>query len=345
MTIAAQVRALRSSAAVSRLDHVARVHVDGPGAFDLLERASTRRLHLREGQLRHTLLLREDAGLFADLYVALADDGFYLLAEGPSEAELVAWLEAVRERTPSGAAVQVRGLAGERAAIGIDGPYAWEVAAALLGPGVLGMPYLTVLRREEVLCVRAGKTGEYGYVLLVPRAEAEALEARLAEIGAAFDAASVGMEVLDVCALENGHFSMRAASLRSGLTPIELQLQWRVSYDKDFVGAKALLERRTAGPSVRTAAFVAEGPVAPGQPVQRDGAEAGETLATCFSPTLERWIGCALLPVRLAHPHVPLAVLTPAGATPIHTATTPLVDNASLHVDPHKHAYATRGVR
>jgi aminomethyltransferase len=351
VTLAPQVRALRSSAGVSRLDHVARVHVDGPGAFDLVELASTRRLHLREGQLRHTLLLHADAGLFADLYVALGDDGFYLLAEGPSEAELVAWLEGLRERGVPGAHAHVRGLSGERVALGIDGPYAWELVAALLGPTVLGMPYLTILRRGDVLCVRAGKTGEYGYVLLVPRSEAEAFEARLADVGRAFDLAPVGVEALDVCALENGHFTMRAAhaahAANAGmpLTPLELQLQWRVSYDKDFVGARALLARRAAGPSVRAAAFVAERPVEPGRRVQRDGADAGETLAACFSPTLERWIGSALLPVRLAHPHVPLVVSAAAGATPIVTCTTPLVDNASLHVDPHKHAYATRGAR
>jgi aminomethyltransferase len=241
----------------------------------------------------------------------------------------------------------VRGLSDERVALGVDGPYAWEVVSTLLGPSVLGMPYLTILRRGEVQCVRAGKTGAYGYVLLVPRAEVAGVEARLADLGAAFDLAAVDLEALDVCALENGHFSMRVApsSASSPLTPIELQLQWRVSYDKDFVGARALGERRAAGPGVRTAAFVAEGPVAPGQPVHRDGAKTGETLAACYSPTLDRWIGRALLPVQLAHPHVPLVVATSNGTTPIVTCTTPLVDNLSLHVDLHKHAYATQRAR
>ena len=61
--------------------------------------------------------------------------------------------------------------------------------------------------------------------------------------GAAFDSALVSREALDVCALENWHFSMRTlreTALASPLTPIELQLQWRVVYARDFVGATAL---------------------------------------------------------------------------------------------------------
>jgi glycine cleavage system aminomethyltransferase T len=342
------VRALRSSAGLSRPRDVALVHVDGPGAFDLLERATTRRLHLREGQIRHTLLLRDDAEIFADVYVGSADDGFYVLAEGPDEAELVAWLEALRERVRLAAGAQLRGLSGDRVTLGIDGPYAWEVTAALLGPTVLGMPYLTVLRRGDVLCMRVGTTGEYGYVLLAPPAEAGALEARLADLGGAFELVPVGREALDVCARENGHFSVRAPRPRHDgqpLTPIELQLQWRVSYDKDFVGADALRARRAAGPSMRTTNFVAEGPVTAGQAVERDGAAVGQVLAACFSPTLDRWIGSALLSLRTAHPHVPLCVVSAAGGTRITTCTTPLVDNESLHVDPHKHSFATRGAR
>jgi sarcosine oxidase subunit alpha len=348
VTLGTQVRVLRSSAGLSRQGDLALVHVDGPGAFDRLERACARRLHLREGQVRHTLLLRDDAAVFADVYVGSADDGFYVIAEGPEEAELLAWLEAVGERAPPAARAELRGLSSERVALGIDGPYAWEVAAALLGPTVLGMPYLTVLRRADVLCMRAGKTGEYGYVLLCPAPEAEALEARLAEIGRDFELVSVTREALDVCALENGHFSMRTPRpLRGGqpLTPIELQLQWRVSYDKEFVGAEALRARRAAGPNVRTTTFLADGPVSTGQTVERDGAGVGEILTACFSPTLDRWIGSALLSLRTAHPHVPLSAVSAAGRTPLVTCTTPLVDNASLHVDPHKHSFATRGTR
>jgi glycine cleavage system aminomethyltransferase T len=345
MTLEEQMRGLRSSAGLSHADHTAILRVEGADAFDLLEYASTRRLYLREGQVRHTLLLGDDGGVFADVFIGSGDDGLYVLAEGPGEDAIVSWLHEVRDRKLPGARMQVRGLSTERVGLGVDGPYAWEIVSGVLGPTVLGMPYLTLLRREEVLCLRAGKTGEYGYLLLCPRSEVAGLEARLDDVGQSLGLVPVGLDALDACALENGHFSVRTlreTSLARPLTPIELQLQWRVAYDKDFVGAQALRARRAEGARVRATCFTADGPVAPGQKLQVAGQDAGEVLAARLSPTLGAWIGSALLAKRFAHPHVSLSASMEAGSVQLTTRTTPLVDNLSLHIDPHKHSFATR---
>ena len=258
---------------------------------------------------------------------------------------LVAWLARLASERCPGGRVELRGLSGESVVFGIDGPYAWEVMVGVLGPTVLGMPYLTMMRRGELLCVRAGKTGEYGYLLIVPREEADAVAARLAEVGGALELVPVGLGALDVCSLENGHFSirlLRETSLAAPLTPIELQLQWRVAYDREFVGAEALRARRAAGLTVRTTAFTADGSLPPGTALRFDDANVGEVLAATFSPTLGTWVGSALLQARVAHPHLPLTATTEAGPVQLTTRTTPLVDNVSLHLDPHKHAYAAR---
>ena len=342
------MRALRESSGLSRSDHIAALRIDGPGAFDVLEYASTRRLYLREGQLRHTLLLQPDASVFADVYIGSGDDGLYLLAEGPTESDLLAWLGALAERRFPAARISARGLSQDMVVLGIDGPYAWEVASGLLGPAVLGMPYLTLLRRDEVLCLRAGRTGEYGYLLLVPHAEADGLRARLTEVGRPLDLVPVGLEALDGCALENGHFSIRmrrTTPFARPLTPIELQLQWRVAYDKEFTGAEALRARRAEGFTVRTTGFTADGALAPGTPLQMGDEDAGEVLAATFSHGLGMWVGSALLHRRLAHPHVALTATSEAGIVRVTTRTTPLVYNASLQIDPHKHSYATRASR
>ncbi len=346
VTFERAMRGLRESAGLSHGEHIAVVRVGGPDAFEVSEYASTRRLYLREGQLRHTLLLDPDAGVFADVYIGSGDDGLYLLAEGPTEAELLTWLAALTERRFPSARITSRGLANEVVVLGVDGPYAWEVVSSVLGPAVRGMPYLTILRRDEVLCVRAGKTGEYGYLLLVPRSEAAALEARLLEAGRPMDLADVGLDALDACALENGHFTIRTrrdTPLAAPLTPLELQLQWRVAYDKDFCGVEALRARRAEGFKVRTTGFTADGSLAPGTPLRLGAEDAGEVLAAHFSPSLGMWVGSALLHRRLAHPHVPLTATSEAGAVCVMTRTTPLVYNASLRIDLHKHSYATRG--
>ncbi len=337
MTLADEVTTLRTSVGLSRATHVATVRVDGPGAFDVLQRASTHAPYVREGRLRHALLLREDASIFADVFIVKMEESFLVVAEGPTEQELAAWLERIRGTDEA----TISALGAEWTTFGVDGPYAWEAMGGLLGPPAVGLPYLAMQRREDMLLLRAGKTGEYGYLVLVPTAQASAMEDKLRTLGAALDLKDVTREALDVCALESWHFSMRhlrATDLAAPLTPVELQLQSRVAYAREFVGAEAIRARRTE-PKVRVTCFVAEKPVTPGASVRLGEHDVGEVLAACESPTLCMTVGSVLLERRFAHPHVTFT----AGDVPIRTCTSSLVANASMNIDPYKHSYATRG--
>jgi glycine cleavage system aminomethyltransferase T len=341
VTLEDEVATLRRSCALTELGHVVALRLTGAATFELLDALSSRPLFLRESQMCHSLFLREDARPLADVYLCSGEDAFYLLAEGPSEAELVDHLE--RHRARAGAeAVQIETLSSTHTLFGVNGPYAWELVSALLGPSVLGMPYLSLLHHERATCFRSGKTGEYGYDLLVPRAEAAALRADLERLGRSLELRKVGVAALDHCALENWFFSMRHlrdTTLAEPLTPLELQLQWRVSYDRDYVGADALRARRARGIEVRTSSVSSEAELSPGQRVQLGSQDVGEVLAAGRSALLGRHVGVALLATRLAHPGV--TGLSAHGAA-LRVHSPPLINNRSLHVDVHRHSYATR---
>ena len=347
MSLEVEIAALRSAAGFSRLAHVAVLRFEGADAFDLLSVLSSRRLFLREAQVSHTLFLRDDGAPFADVYVGSGEDGaFYALAEGPSAPELIAHIQTIyAERTP-GADFTVHDLSGDFELWGIDGPYAWEVVSALVGPVVLGMPYLTLLHWDDALCFRVGKTGEYGYNLLVPRSTAPELRDRLVSEGEPLGLRPVSLAALDRCALENWHFcirTLRHTPLAQPLTPLELQLQWRVSRDHDHVGAPALRARRERGVEVRATCFTADSEISAGQPIRLDGQLAGEVLAATWSWTCQKWLGSALLALPLAHPGIDrLHIVAEEQQIAISTQTPPLINNRSLHVDPHRHSYRTR---
>ena len=337
-----QIGALRGAAGLTRMDHVSRVRCTGNGALDALARLSTRRLFVREGQMAHTLFLREDGFPLADAYIAHAEDGaYYILAEGLSEIQLVALVESVAR-----GGVSVDGVGAELALFGVNGPYAWEVVMNVCGAAALGMPYLSVLHFEHGICLRAGKTGEYGYDLLIERGMAEAFEAELARAGEPFGLRPVGLDALDQCALENWHFNVRTlreTPLARPLTPLELQLQSRVAYKGDFVGAFALRERRAEGIRVRATAFTAAGPVRPGDAILFREHPVGEVLASGWSATCGKWVGISLISTRLAHPHIHAFVAeSPAGPVALSTATPPLINNRSLYIDTNRHSYRTR---
>lgn len=347
MTFVEEMEALRGSVGLSRRDHFVLLRVHGPDAVALLDQASTAALFVREGQMCHTLFLHDDATPFADVYVCGSLEGYFILAEGPTEDALVEYLERVPAQAGIGANFAIERLAQTHELWGVDGPYAWEAVSMLIGPLVLGMPYLTLLEREPYRCFRAGKTGEFGYDLLVPKDSVGAMQSRLAEIGGPLDMKDVSLAALDLCALENWHFCIRnvADVLKTyGLTPLELQLQSRVGYDRSFIGADALRARRALGARVRLTSFTASAEVTSGQSILLGEQRVGEIVRAGFSPSREQWIGMALVASEVAYPHVEFHVASGENRVNIRTATPPLLNNRSLHVDPHRHTYRTRGV-
>lgn len=340
LDLKAQVEAIRYRVALSEPDHVACLRLSGPGAFAALDALCPAQLFVRDCQMLQTLLLRPDGQPLADLYVCRDDEEFFLLAEGPSAPELGAFF---REHAPDPSAITLSDLREGHTLLTLSGPYAWELLAAVSTPEVVGLPYNSFCRLAGSVCFRGGKTGEYGYDLLVPAAQAAALRERILDAGRAFDLGTADLEALDLCALENGFFNVRSEG-RAGLDPIELQLQWRLSYLKDFVGSAAIQERRRQGVGRRVAWVVAAGPLAVGDPVDYGERRLGALVNAAASPLLGGSVGLAALERAFAHPGIDRFTATNQGTgrAPLRTVSPPLLNNRSLHVSPQRHRYATR---
>lgn len=328
--------AIRTSAAFSILEHVTALRVSGSGAFAAIDRVCPRKLFLRDGQMMHTLLLREDARPLADLYVCADDQDFILFAEGITASALTELLAA--QSLPS---VDVTDLARTHQLVSLDGPYAWEVFAELAGPEVIGQPYMTFFHGDNLTAFRAGKTGEFGYTLMVPIERLAPLRTTLLDRGAPFDIVEADLAALDQCALENWYFNIRREGLVDA-TPIELQLQWRVSADKQFVGSSALAERRSRA-TQRLLLCAAPTEVAIGDRVTYGDTAIGTVINAGFSSVRGDWVASALVDVAYSHPRIRAYAITHGDTrVPIETLAAPALNNRSLYVNPQQHSYHTR---
>ena len=337
MSMDDEIRALRTSVALAAGDHVTCLRVEGEGAYEALDHVVACDLFLQDGQMRPSLLLDEEARPFADIHVARDDESFFLLAEGPSPEELVAFLE---KRFPAGVEATVERCDGTL--LSLHGPYAWELCTTVFGPDVGSLPYLAFYRADDGVFFRSGKTGEYGYDLLIPASKIETVREALLREGAAFDLALASLPALDQCGLENGFFNIRREG-RAGLSPLELGLQWRVSYRKEYVGSAALRARREAGAKARVVWAVASAPVAEGDEVFLDEQRIGHVLVSGFSVIRGEWVALLLLDRPYAYAGIERYEAHSAGERrPIRTLSTPLVNNRSLYVSPQRHSYRTR---
>jgi glycine cleavage system aminomethyltransferase T len=312
------------------------LRVRGAGAFAALDRLLPCELQLYDGAARPTVIVDDDGRAAADVTVARLEDGYALFVEGLPAAEV---LDRVAEATPAGAAVDVRDELEGAELVSLHGPFAWELAAAWLGRFVVGLPPLAVASSGGATLLRTGRTGEFGYEVLVPRADAEEKLARLAELGRGFDLARVPQESVDRCTLEAGGFVARRERL-AALSPIELQLQWRLSARKNHRG-RAGLDRRRAAATHRITWFRSPTTLDVDTPV-RLGEDPVGVVLTC--EPLSRGSGSggiALLERRIAHAGIELA--TDEG--PLTTASAPLVEPLSAQVRTHSDAFATRDAK
>ena len=121
-----------------------------------------------------TFMADDDGRLLADCYVANNDEELILLCEAAAPDDLMARI--IREADREGIA---QDLTDSHVLLSVDGFKAWAVVKDLFGADVLGLPYLSVelypFADEQVYLFRAGKTSEFGYLLLAPQSVAEPL--------------------------------------------------------------------------------------------------------------------------------------------------------------------------
>jgi aminomethyltransferase len=329
------IAAIRTATALARTGSTRVLRLRGEGARAAALWILPSRLHLRDAQARQSLLLDETGRPIADVVACADDEDVLLLVDGGAIDALA------HVRAHAKGDVEVVDVSADHDVVEIHGPWAWELVAEVLGSDLVALPYLNFFRIDEGLCVRAGRTGEFGYHLVVRRDVADDVVARFREKGRDFDLAEVDAASLSACGLENWFFD--AGYVPADVTPLELQLQWRLAYDRDFLGRVAIDERRAEGVQRRQVCLVSDGEIAAGERMCLGDREVGVVTRALFSHVRAEWIASALVEPRLAHGGIDrLVVRRQKGEQRVRTAAPPLVDNRSLYVDPRRHAYRTR---
>jgi aminomethyltransferase len=281
----AEHRACREAAVAFDVSHLGTVRVEGPEAFDHLQRSLSNDLRkISPGRAQYTHLLDETGSVLDDIIVWWVDEERFDVMPNASNTSRVV------------AAIGGEDVTAERAIIAVQGPQARALLSAV-SPDAAAVPHFAVSRVEwagiSCLVSGTGYTGEDGVECAVPAARAE-------EFWSAVLAAGVtpaGLGARDTLRLEAG-LPLHGHELGPGITPLQAELAWVVGWAKgDFVGRAALEEERAVGPTRRLRGVVGEGR----QPL-RDGADvwAGGRLVGCltsgnFSPMRERGIGLALI--------------------------------------------------
>jgi len=318
----AEHHAVRESAGIFDISHMAEFTIAGVGAGDYLDYALVGRLSaLAVGRAKYSLLLAEDGGIIDDVIVyRLGDDDFLIISNaGNRDAVREALTDRVRslsERSETkGVEVAVADVSDDYALIAVQGPNAEAILAATAGIDDVSIPWTeqkyyawasATYDGKPLLLARTGYTGEDGFELLVPAAEATALWDAVIVAGAEHGLVPAGLAARDSLRLEAG-MPLYGHELNRETKPAQAGLGRVVVSDKEsFVGKDGITPAEGARVLVGLAAEGRRAGRAEYPVVTEDGAVIGEITSGALSPTLGRPIAMAFVDPAVADGSVPL---------------------------------------
>jgi aminomethyltransferase len=295
-------RTVRRAIGLFDISHMGEFEVAGPAAGRVVQRLTTNDVTtLGIGEVQYSLLCTPDGGIVDDLTVyRLADDRYMLTVNASTTPKDWQW---VTERGPE---AQWRNISDETALIAVQGPGAEALVGRLSDVDVRTLFYYQ-FRRGTVadvpgLVSRTGYTGEDGFELYVPAADAERLWVALMSAGAAEGVAPIGLGARDTLRLEM-RYALYGNDIDETTNPLEAVLGWVVKPAKgDFIGRAAIERVRAAGLGRKLVGFeMTDRAVARhGYRILKDGAEIGVVTSGSYGPSVDRYIGMGYVPAAHA---------------------------------------------
>ena len=243
---------------------------------------------------RYAFFTNDDGGIRDDLMVANKGDHLFLVVNAACKEDDIAHLRA---HLSGDCAIE---HITDRALLALQGPAA-EASLARLNPAARDMKFMDVadmdLAGAACWVSRSGYTGEDGYEISVPAANAAALAEALLEMG---EVEPVGLGARDSLRLEAG-LCLYGNDIDDLTSPVEASLVWAIQKARrsggsragGFPGAGRILSELGSGVSRKRVGLLPEG-----RAPMRDGTEiyanpeapepVGTVTSGAFGPTIAR---------------------------------------------------------
>ena len=322
--IVTEHRAVRRAAGLFDLSHMGEFFFEGAEALRALDRLiSSDIAGLEVGHARYGLLTSEQGTIVDDVITYRVGPERVMVVVNASNIDKDA--AHVRRHLPRDVRFDDKSM--DTALIAPQGPRAAAILSRVAGMNVddlipFGVAETTVAG-VKVTVARTGYTGEDGFEVFVPNADAGRVWDAILEAGKDDGIQPIGLGARDTLRLES-RFSLYGNEIDETTNPIEAGLAWTCKLDKEFLGRDRVAKVKESGPTRRIVGLVANGGVARhGHPVVKDGAVVGVVTSGTFGPTVEMNIALAYVPAELAKVGTELAARIREKDVPATVVKTP----------------------
>ncbi len=290
--IIAEAAAVRQSAGMFDVSHMARLLFQGEGCLPFLEQVTSNevtKLGLDHGQ--YSLLPNDLGGCVDDIIVYRVQDGFQMVVNASNHEKDVAWLDSHRP-----ANVSIEDQTDETAMIAVQGPESAGILERLAAQDLSAVTAFGMVRLRiggmPVQAARSGYTGEDGFELICAARDAERVWNLLLEAGVK----PCGLGSRDTLRVEAG-LPLYGHELRDDLSPIAAGLGWVISKTKDFIGREPIELARQEGTPERLVGIRLDSKrlTTPGMGVLVGEEKVGEVSSGVVSPTLDTALALAFV--------------------------------------------------
>jgi len=304
--------AVRSAVGLFDVSHMGEIEIRGPEAFQLIDFVTTNAVaRLKLGQAQYSALLYPHGGFVDDILVhKVAGDHYFLCVNASNQEKDYEHIRSVNRFD-----AEVTYASAGYAQLAVQGPRALPTLQPLTSADLVALRYYHFLDGEVAgtpcRIARTGYTGEDGFEVYAPPAEAPRLWDLITQTGSEFSLRPCGLGARNTLRLE-AKMALYGHEIHASITPFEADLAWIVKLDKGaFIGSEALAAQLERGLRRKLLGFEMRGRgiARDGYEVFLEGAPAGWVTSGGPSPTLKKNIGLCYLPVERAQIGIPIQIL------------------------------------
>ena len=297
---------VRTAAGMFDVCHMTIVDLRGCEVMDYLSRLlanDVAKVAGQSGKALYSCMLNNQGGVIDDLIIYAMDRAWVrVIVNSSTRKKDIAWMRSQIGHS----AVDVTERS-DLAMIAVQGPKARTLAAQALAEQISAaaalQPFNALLINagcdDELFVARTGYTGEDGYEIVCPDTMAAAVWNQLAAAGVK----PCGLGARDTLRLEAG-MNLYGNDMDETQSPLESGLSWTVDFSNEsrqFNGRNALQQQKDQGLRYKFVGLVLEGRGilrAHQKVLLKESDLDGELTSGSFSPTLQKAIGFARVPVE-----------------------------------------------
>lgn len=286
--------AVRKSVGVFDVSHMTVVDLRGSQVIPYLRKILANDVaKLVSGQAMYSCMLNEHGGVIDDLIAYKIDDQYFrLVVNSATHDKDLAWMEKWAKEFDVVVTEMV-----EKCIIAVQGPQALKLVSVVFEIVNALKPFRFAIA-ENYFIARTGYTGEQGAEIIAPVAEGQLLWQKLIEAAAQ----PCGLGARDTLRLEAG-LNLYGNDMDETTSPLTSNLAWTIVFDdeRNFIGKQALETERANGIQSALVGLILKdkGVLRTGQKVVLEDGREGVITSGGFSPTLEKGIALARVPLPL----------------------------------------------